>query len=451
MSIVSILVVIISFLIIFCAKEKEYKMFLFVIALSLYTNLGTFTTLIDFDSFTREYFVLILLICLKLLKKNVHINTTSILAFSLIIMIIFFGFVNLMINPHMADIAPMTLTYDEIVINDLGLSKPTFAGNNIAAFLLFFIFSIAMILCKEYFYEAEYVDRTIDFIIKSLKIFFIGIMLEYIIINIFSGVNFREYIIPLFTSSEGSKIYTFSTARFFGLKSAFLFYSEPSYVSGPLLVFYLINYVRGNVSNKTLIWFLISFFVAIASGSTNCIIMIFLGIFTISKMVLKNKGIKNKDRVMKIFLLVMAFLFIFIFLVTNYSSIEKYFNKVYEKLLAYITLTQTRNSSTISGYIRRYGNQVCYSVLKTNPIIGVGLGTTRGYGFIPSMLATFGIVGSIFLLNFYKNVLNIKITKNNFILFIAVVGILTAFYSSSHMYSFILIPILISFNKLINE
>jgi hypothetical protein len=125
--------------------------------------------------------------------------------------------------------------------------------------------------------------------------------------------------------------------------------------------------------------------------------------------------------------------------------------RVFEKVYSYITLTKSANASIVSGYIRRFGNQVCYDVLKTNPLFGVGIGTTRGYGLIPSMLATFGVVGSLALVNFYRVFINIKINKQNIISFIILIALLTAFFSSSHIYSFIIIAILISYNKKLME
>lgn len=451
MSLATIVIIILTLLILILSKDKEYNLFLMACCLGLYTNLGSFINGDIFDSFTREYFVLVILVILKIINliKNKQTMMKKELIFSsgLIVFSILIGFISLLLIPIKPHIAPMNVTYDSIVLKDIPLSLASFEMNNIAAFILFTIFLTSILLCREYFYDEQYVNKTIKFLLLTIKIFFAVILVEAIIINIVNIDELRKIIMSFFGAIDNDKIYSYSTVRFLGLKSAFGFYTEPSYVAGPLLVFYLLNYAKGHITKENLLLFFISGIVAILSGSTNSIIALCFGIFALFKMLIKDEKLTNKNRVI-IFSALMLFIIILLVIMTlNDAEIwNKGFYKIYDKLEAYFTSTKTKNASTISGYIRSYGNSVCYGVLKTNPLFGAGLGTTRGYGFIPSMFATLGIVGSILLVNFYRVAFNIKINKKNIIPFIALLAILTGFYSASHMYSFILIPILISFN-----
>lgn len=450
MNLATIFIIILTLLILIFSKDKEYHMFLMACCLGLYTNLGSFMNVDIFDSFTREYFVLVILIILKIINlvknKNIMLNKKLVLSIGFMVLSILIGFISLLFIPIKPYIAPMDVTYDAIVLEDIPLSLATFKMNNIAAFILFGIFLISILLCREYFYKEEYVNRTIEFLLLTIKIFFAIMIIEALIVNVFHIDGFRKMVMGFFGAVDNDKIYSYSTVRFLGLKSAFAFYTEPSYVSGPLLVFYLINYVRGSITKNNLLLFFISAIVAVLSGSTNCIIALVFGIFVLFKMLIKDEKITKKNK-MIIFYILLLFILILLLIFNDAQIWNKGFNKVYDKLKAYFTATKTKNASTISGYIRSYGNSVCYNVLKTNPLFGAGLGTTRGYGFVPSMIATLGIVGSILLVNFYRVAFNIKITKKKIIPFIALIAILTGFYSASHMYSFIVISIFISFNN----
>ena len=451
MSIATGCVIVLTLLILIFSKNRGYHLFLMAGCIGLYTNLGSFMKNGIFDAFTREYFVLSVLVIVRateLIKNRQKIIGKKLaITLALLILSITIGLFNLIYIPSKAFIAPMSVTYDSIVLEGIPLSKASFGLNNISALILFIIFLISVILCKEYFYSEKYVNKTIKFYLNTIKIFFLMIILEAILVNVFNMDNLRKIIMIIFGAIDNSKIYSYSTVRFLGLKSAFGFYSEPSYVSGPLLVFYLINYMKGHASKKNILWFFISFIIAILSGSTNSIVAVFLGIIALVKILLKDKKVNVNKRILTLSALFILVLIAITYLYFNNADIwDKGLYKIYEKLNAYLTFTKTENLSTISGYIRKYGNSVCYNVLKTNPLFGVGLGTTRGYGLISSMLASFGIIGSICIINFYRLAFNIKINRKNIIPFIFLVAVLTGFYSSSHIYSFVLVPIFISFN-----
>lgn len=447
MNVASIIVVIATCLICLRKKNRQFNLMLEMIWLGLFINMGGFFG-DSLNSFTRELFVTIVLIIMTVFERNIKILKSVLIVSGVLLGVVILGDISLLINLDQPNVAPMDVTYDQIVLEGAYLQKAVFSYTNIGAFGVLFFFVLSLLICSNYFRDKEYVERIIEFLEKSCMAFFCLILLETVMVNIFNFDNYRTIMMTIFGVDESAKIYSFSTVRFLGLNSAFGFYSEPSYVSGPLLVFYLVNYINEATSFKKLVWFFISFLVAILSGSTNCILILCFGVVVLIKMILINKEISLTKRVWTSGLIgTFAISFMIVIISNNLDLWLLLLGNISEKLEAYISLTSTSNSSTISGYIRSYGNSVCYEVLITNPIFGVGLGTTRGFGMIPSVLASYGILGSIILVIYYKNLLYLRICKQNVILFVVLMLMLTSLFNIWQTYSAFVIALLICFNR----
>lgn len=414
-----------------------------MIWLSLFTNMGSFISYIT--GFTRELFVGCIIILTSILERRKIIISRKVINISLaLIMICLLGLLNLLFNPNMANVAPMDISYDEIVLTNASLKKASFSDSNIGCLGYLLIFVIVMVICHNYLVETFFVSKIIDFLIKSCSFFFFLIIIESIIVNIFGLSQYRAIMIQFF-GGDISKAYSFSTSRFLGIKSAFGFFSEPSYVSGPLLTFYLIQYVKGKADNKTMILFFISFLVALLSGSTTCLVIMLFGILTLTKIIAYNQGIYLEKRIILLFGIMLIALITIILLLETPYILESFRNSI-DKVLAFITNSKTSNLHVISGYIRSYGNLSCLNIIFTNPLFGVGLGTTRGFGFIPTAIASFGIFGSITLVLYYKCILNIKLKKDVCIPFLFLIVILYNIYGNGYIYSCLLIALTVCFN-----
>lgn len=450
MSFISVVIVIITIYIVLFTKDKCFNLFLEASSLLLFSNLGSLFIDQRFDFLSREVFVCLVLIFLKVFGvKRIGINKKTAIASILVIISILIGYTSILLFQTGAYIAPMNITYDEILLGDGSLSKPNFGNSNLSAFVNTCIFILTIILCRDYFFQKKYVNKIVIYFEKSIEVFFCIVLIEFLLVNFFNIDNYRTIILKIFGVIDFKKVYAYSTVRIGKIKSAFAFFSEPSYMCGPLLVYYFINYAKGILSYKKMLMFIISFCVGIISGSTNAVITLFFGLVVFFKVIfIDNKNI-NITKITVILLFICILISGFVFLKNNKYITENFNSNVIVKISSYIHLAKNKSGFSASGYVRGYGNMVCYSVLKYNPFFGVGLGTTRGYGFIPSMLATLGIVGSISLINFYFTALNIYVNKNNVVSFVILSLMLTGFYSAIQMYSLILVPILISFNKCI--
>ena len=99
-----------------------------------------------------------------------------------------------------------------------------------------------------------------------------------------------------------------------------------------------------------------------------------------------------------------------------------------------------------SGAIRNYGNSVALQAFQKSPILGVGIGTTRGYGIWTGLLATFGISGIAAFLYFIDKVVDFKL-KGKITLFIIICVYFSIVLSVWYAYMPALIPIYLVFSK----
>ena len=288
----------------------------------------------------------------------------------------------------------------------------------------------------EFLSKKSYINDLIKSIKNTFYIFFIFIIVESFIDN-FIAVNFvRNVINNIFAA--GDRTYIIAEKRY-GIYSAYGLFSEPSYVGSIMIIFYSIMYVGGLKSIKERLFFFLSFIVIILSGSSVSFLMIPLGILVVIKNYLKI----NKEIMIKIvFIIVSVPIAVYIVTLISNSGVEM-IEYTINKLLAYFG----GNRIDGSGYSRSFGNRVCYNVFRVNPIFGVGLGTTRGFGIIPGLVANLGIAGVISYILFIKNNLNICITKNNFFIFVIFIIYLTSIFSIWHIYTPIMIALVLFMNK----
>ena len=103
-----------------------------------------------------------------------------------------------------------------------------------------------------------------------------------------------------------------------------------------------------------------------------------------------------------------------------------------------------------SASIRNFANFIAIRAFLKSPILGVGLGTTRGYGVIPGMLVNFGILGLITYILFLKRVFHFTL-KNKKILLVIILIYLGSILSVWYSYYFAFIPLYACFSKEITD
>lgn len=86
------------------------------------------------------------------------------------------------------------------------------------------------------------------------------------------------------------------------------------------------------------------------------------------------------------------------------------------------------------------------NAFRQSPILGVGIGTTRGYGILSGLLANFGVLGVAALLYFVHKVVSFCL-KGKWILFIILMVYISIILSVWYVYMPALIPVYLAFSK----
>lgn len=447
MSIAGMGIIIILMLIKIGKTRTEYNYIIFKIAVltSLFINVGYFSNkLINFSysSFFMYFYVVISLINL-IISRDIHFifRKKIIIPSFILILSILISFANIIFFKSNSKIVPMSTSIDDVAYGIVQLSYPVFSGSNISAMRDIIIF---MIFC---YFSYEYIvskDRVIDItntIEWVFEIFFILIIIEFIISNFIDINFFRNIINIVFGLTE--KTYELPPYRN-GLYSAYGLFVEPSYVASVIMIYYGIKFIRGFTGIKETIFFILSIFVLFISGSSAAVFIVPFGLCTYIYWLTKKTRKKKQMYILSIIIMIPIFTIIIISIIKNNSEL---FNKILSTAIAKIQQYSGNGGTYGSGYARSFGNKVCYNVLETNPIFGVGLGTTRGFGIVPGAIATLGIVGSTAYLFFAKFTFNICINKFNIILWIIFLFYFCYMFSIWHLYMPATMAIFICFNR----
>lgn len=447
MSIAGIGIIIILLLIRIGKTRAEYHYIIFKISIlaSLFINVGYFSNkLINFSysSFFMYFYVAISLINL-IINKDIHvilrkkINISSfILIFSILI-----SFANIIFFKSNSKIVPMSTSIDDVAYGIVQLSSPVFGGSNISALRDIIIFIIFCYFSYEYIISEDRVIDTTNTIEWVFEIFFILMIIEFIISNFIDASYFRSIVNSAFGLTE--KTYELSPYRN-GLYSAYGLFTEPSYVASVMVVYYGIKFIRGFTGIKETIAFILSIFVLIISGSSAAVFIAPFGLCTYIYWLTKKNRKKKQIYILSTIIMVPICTVIIIAIINNNSEL---LSKILSTAIAKIQQYSGDGGTYGSGYARSFGNKVCYNVLETNPIFGVGLGTTRGFGIVPGAIATLGIVGSAAYVFFAKFTFNICMNKFNIILWIIFLFYFCYMFSIWHLYMPATMAIFICFNR----
>lgn len=458
MTIAGILLVIILIYKLFINNSKEYKFFLFKISIviSMFINLGYFFDLkihLSYSKFIMYYYVLYSGVLLLLQKTCLNkIKIKAIISSFVLSFIIICGLINLIYNRNLPMIAPWGTVIDEIAFGRAHLVYPKFSEINIAAFRDMVIFLIYCFMSIEYFYNKKYVNALIKNIKKYFNILFIIIIIEFVIDNVVKVNLARDFINYVFGIVDST--YTIAPMRF-GVYAAYGLFVEPSNVGAIMIVYYSIIYCIGFSDKIDIIYFALSFIIDIVSMSSTAFLVIPFGIFVGIKHYIKgNKSNENekynryyrKKIFFKIGIMLILLPIIMFILGSILNSNNKKINTIVEQTKFKISAYVNNDRRDGSAFSRGYGNNLAYEIVRSNPIFGVGLNTTRAFGLIPGVLECIGILGVIAYIIFIKYHLNLKVDKSNIVLLIIILSYLTSTFSIWHIYNPVIIVIFICFN-----
>lgn len=387
------------------AKLISFKLML---VLSVFVNVGYVLrqpTNVSYSNLGMILFILTGLFHL-ILKKNI-INKKQFISLFILIGVITTGLIKLYLSKNMPEVIMMDTIMDDVYYGRASAREAHFSiSANITQFFWFILFCISCILSREYFFDKGKVTNIISFIKLAYTIYFAAVLIEVVVNNVIDSTLLRSIVYDFF-GKAGTR--TYDPKMLFGFYGATSLFSESSYISVVLFYLLLMWVIGIHKKSDFISLFLCAFALVFSGASTGIYLLPLLGLIII-KHVIKEKHI-NLFKVFKRLLFVFS-LFITLVIVYHFfkEQLDTFFMESISKFYSYLNNNVSTLSGSNSGMIRKMGNDYAYHAFLSNPLFGVGIGTTRGYGILPGVLATFGLLGIICYLIFIKNtiLLNFK-------------------------------------------
>lgn len=416
-------------------KENRFFLFMFTIIVSIFVNVGYVFSFAQGYSYSE--ILMTITVCYSLFE-NKRVAKRELFSAAFLLISVFIALSNIFLNSSEAYIIPMNTLIDDVIYGFTSAKHPEFTSGNISAFFNLCMFMAFILFNRDFFNEKKYVDKIRNILNLAFKVFFVFMLLEFIISNITSGIWPRKIINTMFGVMDADKAYMVAPYRY-GMYCAYGLFVEPSYVTR-VIIYALLLMVKDKIDRKDVVFSVMSILVIAVTGSASCYMMIPL---IICAVIYKGMYYRyGKFGKLMIILLCIVLVYACIVFISGIDVSNSARDSIVMKIASYMNGTETKNS----GYTRSMGNTWCYAVLKTNPLFGVGIGTTRGYSFNAGLVANFGIIGIIAILCFYKDLCNAQI-KGNIKMIVIVVGYFMAVWTVWDAYSPAIIGILICFNK----
>ncbi|MBS6956406.1 MAG: hypothetical protein KH230_24635 [Enterocloster asparagiformis] len=378
-------------------RKFEYNVFVGMIAVSLFINIGRSIFNLSFI-YLMEYlylFTYIIMLCLG--RRKLKFKRRIFLISTILILIIGLSELHLVLSRNMPNVIPYSIRMDDVYRGSVSAVRARFSTYNIIHFWYFIIFVIIILLNYERFTDIQKKSVLLRDV-EKLFIWAFGFWtLEWFSNNLISSSIWRNVVFEIFGVEKINTIY-YQTNRF-GFWGFSGFYSEQSYVS-IMFIFYSIYYIKKELFGREWLVLIWSSILLVLNGSTTGLAMLPFVIIIIVKNVFK--GATHKKIFNRIIISVVAILGVSVFAILQNSLIRIMVNSTILKISAYLTGGFFSSTIQTSAAIRQYGNAIAYNAFKKSPILGVGIGTTRGYGIITGALACMGVAGIISYLLFIK-------------------------------------------------
>lgn len=438
-------------LILFSLDSKKYRAckrtaLIAAICVPLFNNLGTVVGNISYSKFATYVYLLICVIGV-LRKKRIHINRYALQAAIFLGIALLLGLLYLISPLPKPDVILMSTKIDNVYLGHSATQEARMTFANFSALIEMIILVVGILASKEFFDNGEDVNFILNTIRRCYCVFFLLFTIEWVINNFVSSTLIRDIVLDqkfIGTFDVNKVYYPRNRLGFYGFDG---FYSEESYVS-MLLLFFCINWVQGIRSGKEFIQYIWGIALCIMSGCTSGLFIVCFPVALL--LIIYFKRLKKRISVMRF--LIVCFILIgsvmCIFIGVMYADIfADIFADAWQKFRAVLLgVTIATNSELRSGAIRNFGNQVVLKAFMKSPIVGVGIGTTRGYGVLSGWLATFGLLGIFAYLNFMKHSIGLKIQDKKWLL-VVILAYFTTVLSSYYVYSYLVIPYLLLFRS----
>ena len=410
-------------------EKMKYIVFITMIGFSIFVNIGYSVFHLPYNILLEVLYLGVCAIC-WIKRPNFKIGKKYVIAAMVLIGVICMGDINLMIS-DMPYIIPFSVSMDSVYHAENSLSKAFFSESNIQYLRYMVLFIVVMGFSLEYFHDDSMRKR----IMTDVKKIFIGMFaiwtIEWIFNNFVSPELWREMVYSFFGNSNERKTYAVGF-RFIGYSFNGLF-TEPSYIT-VMVVFYSILWKEGLKTIKDYVIYLWSVLLLILNGTTSGMMLL---IFALLLLVKNIAGTMKKETFEFVLVVILAAIVSIAF---NYNSIQPIFDKILTYVQAYVGGGIYSSARETSAAIRNYGNSVAYAAFRASPFLGVGFGTTRGYGILPGTLACLGILGTVAYTYFIKEVFDIKLDLDSGVLLCLFIAYSATILSVWYLYFPALIP-----------
>lgn len=303
---------------------------------------------------------------------------------------------------------------------------PTVDFTVIKHFLFMLVYVIFAIVNADIVKDNNYIKALLDRLILFFKILFIGIIVEWTVVNIFGGINDRSLMGLIFSLKTNSQTENWFT---WGSYSVALWFTERSNFN-IIAIYYMIFLKKREIKSAEWLWLVISAIAIYCSGSSSCLAILAAYLLAQTLVVL----IRRK----KISQIVFMSLILAGCVVVVLSNFELFTNK--------LQIFLSNEKAWNSGYFR--ANSITYGIeaIKDHFLFGVGIGTVLAHSMLIQTLANIGFVGTFLMLWLHYRICPIKCNLVNILSLIFIVGISYGCYMIQNFTSPFLIIIFIILN-----
>lgn len=321
--------------------------------------------------------------------------------------------------------------------------KAEYGDFNRIAFGNLFLFAATLLGYRKELQNFESCSYILDKIRVAYNVLFIAALVEFLLNNFVSDSLVRDFTISLMGSLDTAK--TYYPENRFGYYGICLLFSEQSYVS-VLIVYYAIVFKKHINNLKDMCFFILSIAVLFMSGCSTGIVMIPLAIVVFLRECMMHKQKSYIKLLEWSFTAIVIFAGVYI-VISNPIFFTEFLDSTLLKIGALIQEGSfTNNAVLASGATRNYANNIAWEAFLRSLVLGVGLGSTRGYGIWIAFAANFGILGMVVFVAYVNCIFRFGL-KNKIIIAAIVIMYLSIVLSVWYIYMLAFIPLYLCLQK----
>ncbi|MBR6071671.1 MAG: hypothetical protein IKP77_02415 [Acholeplasmatales bacterium] len=257
-------------------------------------------------------------------------------------------------------------------------------------FIFLIAFLIFLMINKNVFHDKNF----ICILIKSIKvvgvIFFIGVFVEWLFVNI-TGIYDRNIMIFIFNIKYSRQLVLWQTWGSYAVPFSL---SERSKIATGVLAFLIILF-REKINKKTILELLLVLLAVYCSGSSSAL---FISVIFSSLILMKVVYFSNNS-ILKISAILVLCIGAILLIIYNETFFEKIVNYVDE------------NETSGSAFYRAQANDAATKVLQYHFLFGTGIGTLYCHSLILQTVGNIGILGFGLVLYFTFSIVGYKPSK----------------------------------------